>query len=245
MMADRRVVETENLKKFLDAISKIKKKKEGQYEEKIIQVCVEEFDLNKEEVLTSLKKAVDDRMLKTVNKNNKNSYRIVQETHLDDDCVIDSQIHETLESTDVVKDLPIRLDKTSHDDLTKLANEFRLFKAEMQQQIASLREHFLEIQKDTHLLKSAPILDFSALSQGSEHTMQNGMVNKNYVNDNKSVFVINLLKDRISFLEQQLIEKTSIIDFLVKHQMSPIATYSNINCDNRILYNESTEVVKN
>ena len=244
-MADGRVVETENLKKVLDAISKIKKKKEGQYEEKIILVCVEEFDLNKEEALTSLKNSADDRMLKTVNKNNKNSYRIVQETHLDDDCVIDSQIHETLESIDVVKDFPIRLEKTSHDDLTKLANEFRLFKAEMQQQIASLREHFLEIQKDTHLLKSAPILDFSALSQGSEHTMQNGMVNKNYVNDNNSVFVINLLKDRISFLEQQLIEKTSIIDFLVKHQMSPIATYSDMNCDNRILNNESTEVVKN
>ena len=84
--------------KPLDAISKIKKEKEGQYEEKIIQVCVEEFHLNKEEVLTSLKKAVDDRMLKIVNKNNENPYRIVQEKHLDDDCVIDSQIHETLES---------------------------------------------------------------------------------------------------------------------------------------------------
>ena len=36
-----------------------------------------------------------------------------------------------------------------------------------------------------------------------------------------------------------------MIDFLVKHQMSPIATYSNINCDNKILNNESTEVVKN
>ena len=100
----------------------IKKKKEGQYEEKIMQVCVKEFDLNKEEVLTSLKKAVDDRMLKIVNKNNKNSYRIVQETHLDDDFVIDSQIRETLESSDVVKDLPIRLNKTSHDDITNLAN---------------------------------------------------------------------------------------------------------------------------
>ena len=100
-MADGCILETENLKKVLDTISKINKKKEGQYEEKIIQVCVEEFDLNKE-VLTSLKKAVDDSMLKVVNKNNKNSYCIVQETHLDDDCVIDSQIHETLESTDAV-----------------------------------------------------------------------------------------------------------------------------------------------
>ena len=61
-----------------------------------------------------------------------------------------SQIHKTLESTDVVKDSLIRLAKTSHDDLTKLANEFRLFKAEMQQQITSLRGYFLEIEKGTH-----------------------------------------------------------------------------------------------
>ena len=77
-MADGRVVETKNLKKVFDAILKIKKKKEGQYVEKIILVCVEEFDLNQEEVLTSLKKSVDDRLLKIVNKNNKNSYRVVQ-----------------------------------------------------------------------------------------------------------------------------------------------------------------------
>ena len=120
-----------------------------------------------------------------------------------------------MESTDVVKDLAIRLDKTSHDDLTKLANKFRLFKAEMQQQMTSLREHFLEIQKDTHLPKSASNLDFSALSHGTEHTIQNRMVNKNYDNDNNSAFVINLLKDRISLLDRQLIEKNLIIDFLV------------------------------
>ena len=92
--------------------------------------------------MTSLKKAVDGRMLKIVNKNNKNSYHMVQETHLDDDCVIHNQIDETLESTDVAKDFSIMLDKTSHDDLTKLANGFRLFKAEMQQQITGLRGHF-------------------------------------------------------------------------------------------------------
>ena len=34
-MADGRVVETENLKNVLDTISKIKKKKEGQYEKKM------------------------------------------------------------------------------------------------------------------------------------------------------------------------------------------------------------------
>ena len=68
MMPDGRVTETESLKKILDTILKLKKKKEGQFEEKIIQICEEEFDLNKEEVLTSLIKAVDDRMSKIVNK---------------------------------------------------------------------------------------------------------------------------------------------------------------------------------
>ena len=83
----------------------------------------------------------------------------------------------------------------------------------MQQQITSLRGHFLEIQKDTHLPKSAPSLDFSALSHGSERGIQNGMVNKNYDDDNNSVFVINLLKDRMSLLEPQLIEKTQTLIF--------------------------------
>ena len=117
-------------------------------------------------------------MLKIVNKNNKNSYHVVQETHLDEECVIDSQIDETLESTDVIKDFSIRSDKTSHDNLTNLANEFMLFKAEMQQQPTNLRGHFLDSQKGTHLLQSSPNLDSSLLSHGSEHTIQNGMVKK-------------------------------------------------------------------
>ena len=173
-MAVGRVVETENL------ISKIKEKRKGTYEEKIMQVCVEEFDLKQEEILTSLKKAVDDRMLKIVNKNNKNSCRIVKEIHLEEDCVTYSHNGKTLESTDIVKDLAIRLDKTSHYNLTNLANEFKLFKAEMQQQITSLREHFSRSQGGTHLTKSASNLDSSLLSRGSEHTIQNGMVNKNH-----------------------------------------------------------------
>ena len=68
MMPDGRVTETESLKKILDTILKLKKKKEGRFEEKIRQICEEEFDLNKEEVLTSLRKAVEDRMSKIVNK---------------------------------------------------------------------------------------------------------------------------------------------------------------------------------
>ena len=64
MMANRRVAEMNTWKNVFDAISEIKRKKESQYEENIMQVCVEEFHLNKEEVLINLKKKViDDKCL--------------------------------------------------------------------------------------------------------------------------------------------------------------------------------------
>ena len=91
--------------------------------------------LNQEEVLTRLKKAVDNKLLKIVNKNNKNSYRLVQETHLDEECVLDSQICETLESTDGDTDISIRLDKTSKNNLTNLTNQFELLEAETQPEL--------------------------------------------------------------------------------------------------------------
>ena len=75
---------------------------------------------------------MDDRILKIISKNSKNSYRAVQEIYLDEECVIDSQIDEPLESNDVDRDLLSRLDKTSHDDFTNLMNEFRMFKVEIQ-----------------------------------------------------------------------------------------------------------------
>ena len=60
MMANRSVAETNTWKNVFDAISEIKRKKESQYEENIVQVCVEEFHLNKEEVFINLKKKVID-----------------------------------------------------------------------------------------------------------------------------------------------------------------------------------------
>ena len=53
-------------------------------------------------------------MLKIVNKINKNSYRVVKETHLDGECVLESQMDETLESTDVFRDtkLPMMILET-------------------------------------------------------------------------------------------------------------------------------------
>ena len=78
-----------------------------------------------------------------------------------------------------------------------------------------------------------------------DQTIQNGIVNKNYVIDKNSDFIINLLKDRVSLLEWQLTEKTQIIDFLLKLQMSTIAPYSDINCDNNVLNLELMGTIKN
>ena len=56
---------------------------------------------------------------------NKSSYRLVQETYLDEDCVMDSYVGKTLESTDVVKDFSIRLDKAFQDFLTNLGTLYK------------------------------------------------------------------------------------------------------------------------
>lgn len=60
------VGESENLKMAFNALLKIKKKKEGDYDKNVyIQVRVEELDVDKEELLPG------------------NSYHVVQETHLE------------------------------------------------------------------------------------------------------------------------------------------------------------------
>ena len=56
---------------------------------------------------------------------NKSSYRLVQETYLDEDCVIDSYVGETLKSTDVVKYFSVRLDKAFQDFLTNLGTLYK------------------------------------------------------------------------------------------------------------------------
>ena len=56
---------------------------------------------------------------------NKSSYHLVHETYLDEDCVIDSYVGETLESTDVVEDFSIRSDKAFQDFLTNVGTLYK------------------------------------------------------------------------------------------------------------------------
>ena len=154
----------------------------------MIQECVEEFGLNKEEVFTNLKNTVDDNILKMVNNSNKDSYHVAQETHSDEQCVIiDGSIDEILESTVVYKISQLGRENSTNI-LQKLVNEFRLFKT-------------------SYRVRKAQGL----LSYQSEKTIQNRTVNKN-CHIKISDFIINLLKYRVFLLERQLTEKNSIID---------------------------------
>ena len=58
----------------------IKMKKDGQYQEKTIQICEQEFGLSKQEVLDSLKEGIERNVLRKVYKNNKSSYRMLKDS---------------------------------------------------------------------------------------------------------------------------------------------------------------------
>ena len=81
----------------------------------------------------------------------------------------------------------------------------------------------------------------SSVALGSDDSNQNGDVNKSIDNTKKSDFISNLLKDRITLLKQQFIEKkkNAIIDFFVKQKISPREMYSNNNDDNRNINDRS------
>ena len=52
----------------------------------------------------------------------------------------------------------------------------------------------------------------------SDDSGQNADINKSIDNIKKSDFIITVLKDRISILEQQLVEKNAIIDFCLQNR---------------------------
>ena len=87
----------------------------------------------------------------------------------------------------------------------------------------------------------------SSVALGSDDSNQNGDVNKSIDNTKKSDFISNLLKDRITLLKQQIIEKKKNaiidffckIDFFVKQKISPREMYSNNNDDNRNINDRS------
>ena len=69
----------------LDARELIKKKKDNQYEEKIIQICKKEFELSEKQVLDSLKESIKRNLFKNVYKNNKCLYGLLKDLVVKDE----------------------------------------------------------------------------------------------------------------------------------------------------------------
>ena len=86
----------------------------------------------------------------------------------------------------------------------------------MQQQLASLWEHVLGSQKGTYLPEISPNLDSSLLSHGSEHTVQNGMINNNYDIDKNPDFIINLLNPLTSQCRKMVRHTLKILQQMLK-----------------------------
>ena len=53
----------------------------------------------------------------------------------------------------------MKLWRTLNNDITNLSNEFKLFKIEMQHQLVTFREYFLENRNDQHVSKDFHNLD--------------------------------------------------------------------------------------
>ena len=84
MMADGREDMSNELNYVLKAIELMKMKKDGQYEEKIIEICEQEFGLSEKEVVDSLKEGIERNILKKVYKNNKSSYHMLKDLVVED-----------------------------------------------------------------------------------------------------------------------------------------------------------------
>ena len=184
-------------------------KKYGQYEEKIIQICKQEFGFSVKEVLDSLKEGIERNVLKKVYKNNKSSYRILKELVVEDKQdvvrgkegeknICNSISYGTEEATTTTINMGSQTDMISF-------REFQDFKAEVQQEIAKLRRDFN--YKVNQISPSKVSVFDSGVVLGPDDSNQNGDASKSIGNVEMSDFIITLLKDRISLLEQQFIEK--------------------------------------
>ena len=166
---------------ILKTIELIKMKKYGQYEEKIIQICKQEFGFSVKEVLDSLKEGIERNVLKKVYKNNKSSYRILKELVVEDKQdvvrgkegeknICNSISYGTEEATTTTITMGSQTDMIS-------SREFQDFKAEVQQEIAKLRRDFNYKVNQTSPSKVS-VFD-SSVVLGSDDSNQNAYVSQN------------------------------------------------------------------
>ena len=177
---------------ILKAIELIKMKKDGQYEEKIIQICKQEFGFSVKEVLDSLKEGIERNVLKKVYKNNKSSYRILKELVVEDkqDVVRGKESEKNIcnsISYGTEEAATTTINMGSQTDMISF-REFQDFKAEVQQEIAKLRRDFN--YKVNQISPSKVSVFDSSVVLGPDDSNQNGDASKSIGNVEMSDFII-------------------------------------------------------
>ena len=132
----------------MKAIELIKKKKDGQYEQKIIQICKQELGLSEKETLDSLKEVIERNVFKKVYINNKCSYRMLKDLVVEDneDVVRDIEGEKNISNYISCGTEEVAVTKINMGSQTEIMishREFQDFKAEVQQEIHKLRRDLI------------------------------------------------------------------------------------------------------
>ena len=132
----------------MKAIELIKKKKDGRYEQKIIQICKQELGLSEKETLDSLKEVIERNVFKKVYINNKCSYRMLKDLVVEDneDVVRDIEGEKNISNYISCGTEEVAVTKINMGSQTEIMishREFQDFKAEVQQEIHKLRRDLI------------------------------------------------------------------------------------------------------
>ena len=186
----------------VSCFKKIKTKNLGQNKDNLINYLSKDYGYNKESANKVIEKAVKENVVRIVLFNGKNSYRIVEngentmivpETQLNDTQLNDvdtrqaiSQERNALTIEETVVGTPAHM--LNDEIISTLEKKFETFSESIESRLLNIEEQIIDA-RDRRIEK-----------KGDDNS------------DN--AFCFNLLKNRISELERQIIEKDAVINFL-------------------------------
>ena len=186
----------------VSCLKKIKTKNLGQNKDNLINYLSKDYGYNKESANKVIEKAAKENLIRIVLFNGKNSYRIVEngentmivpETQLNDTQLNDvdtreaiSQERNALTIEETVVGTPAHM--LNDEIISTLGKKFETFSESIESRLLNIEEQIIDA-RDRRIEK-----------KGDDNS------------DN--AFCLNLLKNRISELERQIIEKDAVINFL-------------------------------
>ena len=183
-------------------LKKIKTKNLGQNKDNLINYLSKDYGYNKESANEVIEKAIKENVVRIILFNRKNSYRIVEnrentiivpETQLNDTQLNDADTTEaiseernTLTIEETVVGTPAHM--LNDEIISTLEKKFETFSESIERRLLNIEEQIIGA-RDSRIEKIGD-------------------------DNSDNAFCLNLLKNRISELELQIIEKDAVINFL-------------------------------